>query len=254
MIVKGELEQAQLELVDADTQERKGSIKYNVTDASINIGTSPSTDAKKLFPLAVSTIAEFRSAMFPVGALQYSALSTQEFLTEMDSSWANVSDRVIFPLAQSTLDAVLVNPATDFGAILTTRGVATEQHDWGSGNIESPVYTKIDGYYLRASGELTIGVTDHTYVAETKLASQNVTHNHIDTHTETAYTNSGGSGAQAAFGGGSIDNRIGDEPKTRTYKDNAVSQTWLRGNVVYNGEDQAQPETKVMNLFIKLER
>ena len=132
MNVNGELENAQIEaLADTSACIQKGRIQYDATEKGIAVGEG--TERRMTFPMQCNTIAEFRSAMYPVGSMLTSTLSSNgldgEFEMEMGSGlWLNVKDMLKSYDGGFTVDdgKALIPATSALGIILLSRdGIQT---------------------------------------------------------------------------------------------------------------------------------
>lgn len=247
MDIYGQLRQAQIEITD-DVRTQAGSLTYSKTDDSIRVGNS--SVQKKMFPLDVETLAQFRSAMFPIGSLIYNQMSLSDFEYEMGSGlWVNVAD-----LETETLGAFTgwekLDETTDYGIYLLSKGFTSD----GSGH----VYLKTPkGRYTRTSGTWD-GVTR---VNGEDVVSANVEHDHYysETHSQqwdTTHTTTINPVSRTAYY--DTYRAIGNEGWTTTtaYYDipNGTTRTYTTGNRVKSGGAETAVESLVINTYLKVNR
>lgn len=235
MDVFGQLRNAQLEVSETDPTQT-GRITFKDSDASVQIGDGGET--KKLFPLNVSTIQEFRSAMYPTGTMITSTLELSEFQSEMGSDWMNVKDMLKVHDGGSMPDGkVLIPPTSALGIILIARAVTT----YTVGGEQWPEWTSPEGRYLRVSGTY-----DSTAYANEEELEQLTAANGLATVSSGAHTHT------ININSYQLNGTIGQTPSTN--ESSSEISTDAAGDHTHSitGDSETRPKSVSYNLYLKV--
>ena len=246
MIVGSQLESAQLEGVSDDTTcTNLAQVQYNTVTDGIRVKTA--SDVKGVFPMAANTVAEFRSAMYPIGSFIHSFLETAAFEAEMGSGkWINVGE---YQYRDSVHGVLLIKKTTDFGIYLGTVGGYTSEND-GDGEDCWVWANDPTGKYLRVSGT-HLGIT---YDKGDYLDSWNKVHHHSNSVSESRREYDSDGYLSDCWSSTDLRTSSKIAYSTRKVGGGFVTKTVLRGNAIDSGESESRPETTVFNLYLKVER